>query len=135
MFGIYVNPGKFLNHSVSDVPLVFPFFLILSLFPIIFLLFVFYKKKIVVFTPLSRTRQDFSIQKRLKKIVYNTLEETNSYDMTKSSQRKLYLDSLTRKIYMKFFDSASKFCVNSNSVIIFIICYAHFTCAYDQMRD
>ena len=36
---------------------------------------------------------------------------------------------------MKFFDSASKFCVNSNSVIIFIICYAHVTCAYDQMRD
>ena len=135
MFGIYVNPGKFFSHSGSDVPVVFPFFLILSLFPIIFLLFVFYKKKIVVFTPLSRTRQDFSIQKRLKKIVYNTLEETNSYDMTKSSQRKLYLDSLTRKIYMKFFDSASKFCVNSNSVIIFIICYAHFTCAYDQMRD
>ena len=134
MFGIYVNPGKFLNHSVSDVPVVFPFFLILSLFPIIFLLFVFYKKKLL-YLHRYLALADFSIQKRLKKIVYNTLEETNSYDMTKSSQRKLYLDSLTRKIYMKFFDSASKFCVNSNSVIIFIICYAHVTCAYDQMRD
>ena len=66
MFGIYVNPGKFLNHSVSDVPVVFPFFLILSLFPIIFLLFVFYEKKIVVFTPLSRTRGFFHLEKTEK---------------------------------------------------------------------
>ena len=72
MFGIYVNPGKFFNHSVSKVPVVFPFFLILSLFPIIFLLFVFYKKKIVVFTPLSRTRGFF----HLEKIEKNCLQYT-----------------------------------------------------------
>ena len=84
MFGIYVNPGKFFNHSVSDVPVVFPFFLILSLFPIIFLLFVFYKKNCCIYTVISHLRI-FPFRKDWKKIVYNTLEETNSYDMTKSS--------------------------------------------------
>ena len=83
MFGIYVNPGKFLNHSVSDVPLVFPFFLILSLFPIIFLLFVFYKKKnCCIYTVISHSLGFF----HLEKIEKNCLQYTRGDEFLRHDQ-------------------------------------------------